>query len=540
MDTLPNIRAVTVGSLLGVATGVAVMAGWVFNIPPLLNVFPGYVPMKFNTALCFILLSAALLLTQVRSNRYKAAAFLTFSFFTLGICTLSLSENLFNVTTGLDQWLVADKLSMARHDRFPGRMEVNTASCFALFSLALLLSNTRRRMLLTVSQYLLHAVTVISGLALLGYLYGLPLLYHSYFDSPMAVHTAVLLFLLSLVASLLHPATGIAALFTGVQVGNMMARRVFSFVVGIIVVFGAIRIGARLYGWFSGQMGFSLLVICFMAFGLALLWHTANWLNRLDTKRHDAEEEVKVLNEMLEKRVEERSSKLRSLLSKLRESEIKFRAAFEHSAMGMALVSLKGTWMKVNKRLCDMVGYREQELLSMTFHDLTHPGDSAAHGTMMEDALKNTDAAYRVEKRYICKNGTEVWVSINIATVTNKKGGPVYFVGQFEDITARKKVEKRLKDAYKQIRAHVNSIKKIAWKQSHLVRSPLANLKGLVDILKDDPFEKQTLEFIQVELERLDTVILEMAEDAYNNGATEIMVKKRCLTLPALKLGKLT
>ena len=267
--------------------------------------------------------------------------------------------------------------------------------------------------------------------------------------------------------------------------------------------------------------------------GLALIWHTANWLNKFDKDRHDAEEEVNVMNEELEKRVEERSVKLLKLLEKFRESETKFRTAFEHSAIGMALVSLKGKWLKVNKRFCDMIGYREHELLSMSFHDLTHPDDKAEID-IMDKALKNKNEPYSVEKRYLCKNGAIVWVSVNIATVIDKKGGPIYFVSQFEDITERKKAERHLKTAYKQIQNHVNSIKEIAWKQSHLIRSPLANLKGLVDILKDDPSDKETIKYIQTELERLDEVIMDMAEDACNKGVIQIVVKKRSLKLRRL------
>jgi two-component system, sporulation sensor kinase E len=173
----------------------------------------------------------------------------------------------------------------------------------------------------------------------------------------------------------------------------------------------------------------------------------------------------------------------------------------------------------------------------MSFIDLTDPNDGTAHMEVIENALQEPGAATRIEKRYVCKNGATVWVSINIATVTNKKGGPVYFVSQFEDITERKKAEKHLKDAYKQIQDHVNSIKEIAWQQSHLIRSPLANLKGLVEILKAEPSEQEALQYVQMELERLDAAILEMAEDACTNGATGLVVSKRCLMLPRKKIS---
>ena len=81
------------------------------------------------------------------------------------------------------------------------------------------------------------------------------------------------------------------------------------------------------------------------------------------------------------------------------------------------------------------------------------------------------------------------------------------------DITERKNAEQDLKTAYSRIQSHINSIKDMAWKQSHLIRSPLANLKGLATLLQNDTTDKQVLDHIQAELDRMDSIIIEMAED---------------------------
>ena len=267
---------------------------------------------------------------------------------------------------------------------------------------------------------------------------------------------------------------------------------------------------------------------------LALTWYAIQRRKRGEIGRRGAQEAATINNPDLEQKVREHSATIRILLEKFRASESKFHTVFEHSAIGMALLSLKGKWLKVNKRLSDMVGYREQELLTMSFHDLGHPEDAEEYPNIIDDALKNKHQPYQVEKRYVCKNGAIVWVSINMAAVLDKKGGPLYFVSEFEDITERKKTEQRLKNAYKLIRGQVQRIQGIAWKQSHLVRSPLANLKGLIDLLKDDPSDKETLNYIQAELERLDTAIIQMADDACNKGAIQIAVKKRFFRRPAM------
>ena len=527
-----KVTAVTIVSLSSLVTGVLVIIGWEFHILCLQTVFPGFVSMKFNAAICFELLGAALLLTQVQLKKYNTFVILVLSVLAVFVSALSLSEYLFHFNAAIDQLFIFDVASIAKKYAFPGRMPPGTAICFILLGLTFFGFSTKSRFFQTASQYLLHAVTAVSAMSIIGYLYGISLFYNAYLAGSMAIHSAMLFFFLSLIASLLHPSLGLTPLFTGRLVGNTMARQVIIPLIFIVIAFGAIRVESQRYRLFSEQTGTSLLVICFVWLGLALIWHTANWLNKFDTQRHDAEEEIKVMNEELEKRVEDRSASLRRLLEKLRESESKFRAAFEHSAMGMALVSLQGQWLKVNKRLCDIVGYRERELLSMSFNALSYPGDPAVDLDAMHNSEQRKNEGYRVEKRYICKNGAVVWVSINLGTVTDKNGGPIYFVSQFEDITERKKAERHLKKAYKQIQDHVNSIKDIAWKQSHLVRSPLANLKGLVEILKNDPSDKEAIKFMQVELERLDTVIIEMDEDASSKGAIQIVVKKRSLSSP--------
>ena len=82
------------------------------------------------------------------------------------------------------------------------------------------------------------------------------------------------------------------------------------------------------------------------------------------------------------------------------------------------------------------------------------------------------------------------------------------------NITERKSAEQDLKSAYERIQSHINSIKQMAWKQSHLVRSPLANLKALADMLKIHPEDKEALKHFHAELNRLDDIIHEMAKEA--------------------------
>jgi len=445
MHSLPKSKAVSVISLIAVVTGAWIIISWFFNLPGFQTLFPQYDAMKFNTALCFILLGGALLKTQFESGKFNNLFFPVLASLVLVIGALSLSQDLFHYKAGIDQLFVTDKDAIAERYPFPGRMAANVSLCFLLFGLALMCFTVKNRIVSVLSQYLLHLVTAIAAVAIIGYLYNLSLFYKLTFVGSMAIPTACLLFLMSIIATLLHPTLGVTALFTGQLVGNKMARRLFILIVLMVLVFGSLRVQSERFGLMSTETGVAILAVCFLFVSLMLIWYTANWLNSIDLKRYEAEEEITAMNEELEERIEERTSDLLDLLEKYRESESKFRAAFEHSGIGMALVSFEGKWLKVNGRLCELLGFSEEELLSKTFMDITHPDDLAVSVGTMELAEAGKSDSYRIEKRYLCKNGSVIWASVNIATVTDEHGVPVYMVDQIEDITERKKTEARFR-----------------------------------------------------------------------------------------------
>jgi PAS domain S-box-containing protein len=128
----------------------------------------------------------------------------------------------------------------------------------------------------------------------------------------------------------------------------------------------------------------------------------------------------------------------------LRESEARFRIAFEQSGMGIALSRPDGKFEKVNPALCQLLGYTEAEMLELTFHDVTHPDDRATTILHVRSALGVNEAGYTVEKRYVKKDGGIVWILLT-ATLHRDGGRPLYFIAQVQDITARKLAESRLK-----------------------------------------------------------------------------------------------
>jgi PAS domain S-box-containing protein len=131
----------------------------------------------------------------------------------------------------------------------------------------------------------------------------------------------------------------------------------------------------------------------------------------------------------------------------LRRSESEFRNAFEHSAIGMALVSPEGKFLRFNRRVCDIVGYDRDELMRKTFQDITHPDDLNANLDFVRRMLAGEIETYQMEKRYFHKDGHIVWVLLAVSLVWDDHGAPLHFISQIQDITERKRTEEKLRES---------------------------------------------------------------------------------------------
>jgi PAS domain S-box-containing protein len=125
----------------------------------------------------------------------------------------------------------------------------------------------------------------------------------------------------------------------------------------------------------------------------------------------------------------------------LLESEERFRQAFEHAAIGMAVCAPSGHYLQVNQALCDLVGYTRDELLGKAFQYVTHPGDLELDLDYARKLYSGELNRYEMEKRFIRKDGSTTWVLLTRSVVRDAQGVPVYALGQMQDITDRKRVE---------------------------------------------------------------------------------------------------
>jgi two-component system, NarL family, sensor histidine kinase UhpB len=133
--------------------------------------------------------------------------------------------------------------------------------------------------------------------------------------------------------------------------------------------------------------------------------------------------------------------------SELRESEERFRQAFEHAGIGMGVCAPSGHWLQVNQALCGLTGYSREELLEMSFQDVTHPDDLELDLDYVRQLSAGEIDSFTMEKRYIRKDGSVKWIQVTSALVHDAEGTPVYALRQMQDINDRKQAESDRQEA---------------------------------------------------------------------------------------------
>jgi len=128
----------------------------------------------------------------------------------------------------------------------------------------------------------------------------------------------------------------------------------------------------------------------------------------------------------------------------LSECEKKFNAIFSHGAVGIARIAMDTSCLEVNQKLCEILGYSEAELMTLSFREVTHPEDLDKNAALVAEIVTGKRDSYSLEKRYIRKNGDIIWCRLSASLVKDSENKPLYAVAFVEDISDRIKLTERL------------------------------------------------------------------------------------------------
>ncbi|HAI12906.1 MAG TPA: hypothetical protein DCM28_14450 [Phycisphaerales bacterium] len=133
----------------------------------------------------------------------------------------------------------------------------------------------------------------------------------------------------------------------------------------------------------------------------------------------------------------------RKTMTALRESEYRFHLAFDHAPMGMVLATPDGKFLQINNRFCRMLGYRWSELIDKTFFDIAPDMDTDTCKKFAEMLTNSAATRHSTKKRYLHKDGHEVWCQITVTVVRDAQGKPQYCINQIEDLSPQLKAQQQ-------------------------------------------------------------------------------------------------
>ncbi len=211
------------------------------------------------------------------------------------------------------------------------------------------------------------------------------------------------------------------------------------------------------------------------------------------------QEDVELLSE-LAARIYPRLERARAEES-LRESEERYRRTFENAAIGIAHVGLDGRWLRANQAISDITGYPFAELATRTFADITHPDDLEADLVQVRRTLAGEIPTYSMEKRYVRRDGSPVWVNLTVSLLRDAAGHPLHFIAAVEDITERRRIEVALQAAKEAAEAANSSKDRFLAVLSHELRTPLTPALMTAAALRADetlpPEVREQIEMIE-------------------------------------------
>ena len=450
-------------------TGALVLAGWAtgndllksltFRAPPPDQ--PARVAMNPATAVCFILSGASLwLLRRAAVGAAQRVAGVLLALVPMAVGSSVLTRHIAGWHDGPDLWLFRTEL--ARPGTRVNYMAPNTAACFAVIGLALALLDVRtRKRRYHPAQALALVVGSVALLALAGYAYGAEDFYGVGTHIPMALNTALAMFILCVGLLCVRPHRQPLSTLTSPSIGGAMVRRLLPAAFLIPLLLGYLQIKGQegphpLYHPGFGVALFAVAII--VAFNI-LIWLNARLLHRTDVRRQQTERA-------------------------LRASEAFYHSLVESLPQNIFRKDQDGRFTFANERFCKVVGKPLEEIVGRTDFDL-FPRNLAEKYRHDDERVMESRQTFDEVEEHVTTTGDDLWVHVIKIPLLDAGGRALGITGVFWDVTARERAERALHQANLQlgeaVKAERLALETLQKTQSTLVQTEkLAGLGQMV------------------------------------------------------------